>query len=64
VKIELIRDARPQGNWLSVDQMIDDLKTRRLELQPGDKLFVTEGVRPRLSVVRDRPRPTLATSND
>ena len=55
MKIELIRSARVYKIWYSVDQMAEDLGSRTFELEPGDKLFVRDWDRPRLSVVRDRP---------
>jgi len=59
VKIDLIRDARPHGVWFFDFQLADDIKTHRLVLQPGDKLFVTADEPSKLSVVRDPAHLTL-----
>jgi hypothetical protein len=59
VKIELIRDARPHGVWFFGFQLADDIISRRVELQPGDKLFVSAGEKPKFSVVRDRAHLTI-----
>ena len=62
MKIELIRNARPHGVWFFGFQLADDIISRRLELQPGDKLFVTAGEPPKLSVVRDSAHLTLVAA--
>lgn len=64
MKIELIRDARSHGVWFFGFQLADDIVSRRVELQPGDKLFVTADEQPKLSVVRERHALTLVHSND
>lgn len=43
--------ASPQGEWLAVEDMIEDLQSGKIKLQPGDKLFVHDS-RPSLRVVR------------
>lgn len=62
MKVNLFRNNRPHGEWLSVDQMIEDLSSRRVVLEPGDKLFIVESVRPRLSIVRERRALNLVTT--
>jgi hypothetical protein len=63
MKIELIRNARPHGTWFFPFQLADDIVSHRLKLQPGDKLFVTAGEPPKLSVVREQVSLTLVPSD-
>ncbi len=45
MRIEWYRKTQPMGQWLSVSDMVEDLR-RGLELQPGDRLSVLEDERP------------------
>lgn len=40
--IELIRGARSIRHWLTVEQMLLDLKGKQVVLEIGDKMIVTE----------------------
>jgi len=40
--IELIRDHRTEIVWITTEQMILDLKAKRVVLQPGDRMVVTD----------------------
>lgn len=40
--IELIRDARAEIVWITTEQMILDLKAKRVVLRPGDRMIVTD----------------------
>jgi hypothetical protein len=55
MKIEWWRGGTPQGEWLTVEHMIEDLQKRNFELQPGDKMFVRADEPPKLRVVPRRP---------
>ena len=57
--IELIRDARAEIVWVTTEQMILDLKAKRVVLQPGDKMIVTDE-KPRL--VSFEPAPLVRRS--
>ena len=40
--IELIRGARSERHWLTVEQMLLDLKGKQVVLRVGDKMIVTD----------------------
>jgi hypothetical protein len=40
--IELIRDARAEIVWITTEQMILDLKAKRVVLRAGDRMIVTD----------------------
>lgn len=40
IEVQLIHKGQPQGRWLSVEQMIEDLNSKAVILEPGDHLVV------------------------
>jgi hypothetical protein len=56
MKIELIRNGRPNGVWFFGYRLAEDIASRRVELRPGDRLIVTADAPPRLSLVRSPPQ--------
>lgn len=40
-EVHLIHNGEPQGKWLSVEHMIEDLNAKKIQLGPGDQLIVS-----------------------
>jgi hypothetical protein len=54
--VKLVRDGAPQGIWLSVEDMLDDIVQHGFEFRAGDKLLVVAAATPWVEHESDIPK--------